>query len=412
MGSLTDKAVRSVSVTSGEKYIADGDGLYIRVRMDGGKTWFFRYTSQGKAKKIQLGVYPGLSLAQARQRTIEMNSLRRSGTDPAESREKDRRDAEIRRAQDLQRVTFATLYERWSKVEAAQHKDGGDYVAGHIRRYVLPAIGSTPVEDVTKKAITEITDSLVADGKNSTARQVFRITRQILGFAVDREIITSDPTTGLKQSKIGGRVIERDRVLSDEEIKLLMMALEASNMIESNKIGLMILLSTGARIGELSAARWEHFDLEQGTWLIPKEHSKNKVEILISLSAFALKRIKALHSLHGAYLWAYPNRKRTGSVDKRTITTQVDDRQQPDGNKTFVLPGGKWTPHDLRRTAATTMVALGVVPDVAERCLNHVEQNRVKRTYQRYDYAKEMKAAWDRLGAHLEELEAESEISR
>jgi integrase len=69
-----------------------------------------------------------------------------------------------------------------------------------------------------------------------------------------------------------------------------------------------------------------------------------------------------------------------------------------------MLPGGKWTPHDLRRTGATMMVSLGVLPEVVERCLNHREQNRVKRIYQRHDYKKEMKAAWQLLGERITAL--------
>jgi len=70
----------------------------------------------------------------------------------------------------------------------------------------------------------------------------------------------------------------------------------------------------------------------------------------------------------------------------------------------LLLPGGKWTPHDLRRTGATIMTAIGVLPEVAERCLNHTEENKIKRTYQRHSYAKEMTAAWRFLGEYLESL--------
>ncbi|MCY1302940.1 hypothetical protein D9M70_526260 [compost metagenome] len=70
----------------------------------------------------------------------------------------------------------------------------------------------------------------------------------------------------------------------------------------------------------------------------------------------------------------------------------------------LLLKGGKWTPHDLRRTGATLMTALGVLPEVAERCLNHTEENKIKRTYQRHSYTKEMSSAWNKLGHHLDML--------
>jgi len=99
-------------------------------------------------------------------------------------------------------------------------------------------------------------------------------------------------------------------------------------------------------------------------------------------------------------------------VCPKTITKQIVDRQRSTAGHrnrskqidSLALPRGLWKPHDLRRTGATLMTALGVLPEVAERCLNHTEENRVKRIYQRYTYEAEMKLAWERLGNHLEQL--------
>lgn len=112
--------------------------------------------------------------------------------------------------------------------------------------------------------------------------------------------------------------------------------------------------------------------------------------------------------------WCYPNTKNTGPVCSKTVTKQLGDRQRQTNQKVMsnrsanaqalILKGGKWTPHDLRRTGATLMTALGVIPEVAERCLNHTEENKVKRTYQRHSYTKEMANAWDILGEHLSNL--------
>jgi len=82
-------------------------------------------------------------------------------------------------------------------------------------------------------------------------------------------------------------------------------------------------------------------------------------------------------------------------------------KQKTNGSKNIdalILPGGKWTPHDLRRTGATIMTMLGIAPEIVERCLNHAEQSKVKRIYQRYSYAPEMKQAWELLGARLGNL--------
>jgi integrase len=103
--------------------------------------------------------------------------------------------------------------------------------------------------------------------------------------------------------------------------------------------------------------------------------------------------------------WCLPARDDLGHVCLKSITKQIKDRvrDEPLSNRTkatasLLLSGGAWTPHDLRRTGATMMGELGVMGEVIERCLNHVEQNKLKRIYQRHELKAEQRDAWRRLG--------------
>ena len=133
---------------------------------------------------------------------------------------------------------------------------------------------------------------------------------------------------------------------------------------------------------------------------------------MIALSSFVLAHLRRLYAITAAGSWCFPASRKDGYVCPKTITKQIVDRQRSTAGyrnrskqiDSLVLPRGLWKPHDLRRTGATLMTALGVLPEVAERCLNHTEENRVKRIYQRYTYEAEMKLAWERLGNHLEQL--------
>jgi integrase len=178
-----------------------------------------------------------------------------------------------------------------------------------------------------------------------------------------------------------------------------------------------IALSTCCRIGELLNARWEHIDYQRKTWLIPDGNAKNGVPLEVHLSDFALRNFKTIQSINHQTEWLFPSRvkkdggRAVGPVNSKTITKQLSDRQRktPLTNRSqaaesLALPYGKWTPHDLRRTGATLMSSLGIAPEIIERCLNHVEPNRIRRTYQRYSYKPEMKRAWDTLGERLEAL--------
>lgn len=446
MGKLNDKAVRAAKVESGEKFLSDGEGLYLRVRPDDApKVWFYRYTMNGIARKLRLGVFGDsanyLALADARIKANDMTALRRQGVDPvlyAEAKEAARQaaiDAEARvAAAEASKITVSALFERWASVDLVRRKDGGAEIRRMFEKDVLPTLGAMLVEDVRKGHITGVTDALLARGVTRMAKLIFSLMRQMFRFAVDRDIIEFEPSAAIRKAKIGGKDTERDRVLSEDEIKALVRQLPKAGLSDSAVSAVWLALSTLCRIGELMTARWEHVDLARRTWWIPPENSKNGKAHTVHLSDFALSQFQRLKDMRGEAdakaleenpeakpsSWVYPNRNRTGAVCPKTITKQLGDRQRPglppmkgraraELSDALVLVGGRWGPHDLRRTGATMMVALGVLPEVAERCLNHVEENKVKRIYQRHSYENEMRQAWTLLGDRLELLTSGAE---
>lgn len=222
----------------------------------------------------------------------------------------------------------------------------------------------------------------------------------------------ADPTFDITKLDIGGKEIERDRVLTESEIRELSLKLESANMQKPIEYALWIILSTCCRVGEISKARWEHVDFELRTWTIPDENSKNAKALTIYLSDFALRQFEGLLALKASEGWIFPARSGLTHVFVNSITKQVGDRQRTKALKnqtkltgSLVLSGGKWTPHDLRRTGATLMGrVLGVPSDVVERCLNQTEKNKVKRIYQRQELTVEQAGAWRLLGERLELL--------
>ena len=246
------------------------------------------------------------------------------------------------------------------------------------------------------------------------AKVVFSLIRQMFNFAVERDIVQFNPTSTINKGRVFGKDNERDRILSDEEIIVLKQKLNDAGLLPKTNIVLWIVLSTCCRIGELLSAKWTHIDFEKRTWLIPSENSKNGKPLVVFLSDFSQRHFKELHNHTGNSVWCYPNRDDSDAVSQKTVTKQIGDRQKAKGElpingrtslvDALILSGGRWTPHDLRRTGASIMTRLKVLPEVAERCLNHTEVSKVKRTYQRYDYADEMTEAWKVLGLHLESL--------
>lgn len=425
MARLTDRQIRSLSINKTEQWVADGGGLYLRVRSDDTpKAWFYRYTLRGHAKKMHIGSYPTISLAEARETAERYRKQAKNGIDPSLERDKHRAALDAEAAKLSARITVNDLFDRWLTVDLSRHKDKGAEIKRMFDKDVLPKIGHLCVEDIKRGHITSVTDALLARGVNRMAKLIFSLIRQMLRFAVDRGVIEYDPSAAIRKANIGGKPVERDRVLGEDEVRALALQLPDAGLKPETEAAVWIALSTCCRIGELTNARWEHIDFAKKTWRIPAENSKNGKQHIIQLSPFAVEQFASIKATADeAFVkkqkkdakaipnpLIYPNREGDEPVCTKTITKQLGDRQRPVDTKpmkrrvqsskaqSLKLIGGKWTPHDLRRTGATMMVMLGVLPEVAERCLNHVEQNRVKRTYQRHSYEAEMREAWTLLG--------------
>lgn len=414
--------------------------LVARITPQGERLFYFRYlNNSGSRVTYPIGTYSRsgedgtMSLADASTRAKQLAGLHKSGIkdikEHFEAEEASRiafRDAELARlAQEKAlseaevkrlsgRMTVSQLFERWMQLEVSERKDGGAEVRRSFEKDVLPTIGELYVDEVIKRQITEVTDVLLARGVKSMGKVIFSLIRQMFNFAVERDFVPNNPTTSINKGRVFGKDEESERVLAEDEIQLLTIKLPESQLIISSELSVWICLSTICRIGELLSARWEHIDFVKKIWTIPASKSKNGKPHKIYLSDFAISYFRKLQQVSGYSAWCYPNEDNDNHVGTKTVTKQLVDRQRTEAtaiirgrskmSTALILPGGHWTPHDLRRTGASLMTQLKVLPDVADLCLNHVQPNKLKRTYLRYDYDVEMKEAWIVLGEYLEKI--------
>lgn len=422
LNKLKDVAFRNIKPTDTEQLLADGGGLFVRVRsaVDGGSISFrLAYRIEKKQKWMTVGTYPTMTLKEAREARDTHKANLKEGRDPALDKQLEKqRQYNIQLAEQAEnakqqaRMTVNKLFENWESLDLSiRRKDKGKDIRRIFEKDVLPAIGAMSVEDVRKGNIAAILDTLLTRGVPRLAKMTLTLMRQMFRFAQDRDIIDNDPTSSIRKAQIGGKDVVRDRHLSEPEIKKLKEQIPNARLLKTTECAIWVILSTCCRIGELCKAKWEHLDLENGTWKIPTENSKNGKPHIIHLSEFAKQQFKTLLSLKKSDIWIYPNTDSTSHVCEKSITKQVGDRQLPvdrermsgrsKHGEALILTGGKWTPHDLRRTGATTMGNLGIRPDVIELCLNHIEQNEMKRTYQHQKLIAERVQAWNLLGERL-----------
>jgi integrase len=408
--------------------------------------------------------HAAFTVQQARDRARDLSALYRSGVRDLRGhfarQEDDRRralaaeDAARAEAERLaavereRRVTVRALFDRWCSVDLKPHvradgtrqgrKDGGEYARQQFERRVFPRIGDRLAPEVTRADLMSILDDTKAAGRLRTANVLLADLKQMFRFAEQRGIVDRDPLAGIVRRDVGGAETQRDRVLSAAELVDLTKRLPAARMNARSTAAVWLLLATGARIGELMGAVWSHHasdlaslqatadeggckvgvvDLDAGTWYLPD--TKNQRDHTVHLSDLAVRLFRGLAALpvttddEKPVPWVFPNTARTGPVCVKSFGKQLADRQRPPERRMqgrakttdgLLLSGGRWTAHDLRRTAASLMAELGVRGDVIDECLNHVIESRVRRTYIRNRRPQEQARAFDVLGTHLEAI--------
>lgn len=283
-----------------EQQISDGDGLFIRVRSiaDGGAVSFrLRYFFEGKYKWLSL---KSAELAAARAERDAYKALLKTGVDPkleAKLKKERVRQQQLDEHEALiklnARVTINDLFSRWCDTDLINRKDSAE-IARMFNKDVLLVLGDLFVEDVRKGHVALVIDKLKQRCVDHLARNLLKLMRQMFRFAVTRDIIEFDPTASLSVAKMTTKPTERDRVLSEDEIRLLKIKMPDANFMHSTECAIWIMLSTCCRVGELSKAQWKHIDFAAKTFFIPIENSKNGKAHKIYLSDFAFLQFQHL----------------------------------------------------------------------------------------------------------------------
>lgn len=431
MTKLTDLQLKSLALADAGQRLSDGGGLFGMVRLDRQRNrpfvfFEYRYRSGSRIRGVKCGTWPADSLKEVRQRRDAFRLKVSEGIDPLEEARLNQLRQQVEQAQEIERQqvelvrlaaekaarrTVRMALAQWYETELSRRKDGGKETIRALDKDVVPAIGEVALPDVRRAMLTDILDRIVQRGARVLANRTFADLRQFFNFCVAREWIDANPLATLTKERVGGKESERERVLSETEIRELRAKLLEANLYRTTEIALWIMLATCCRVGELSLTRWEHVDLERGEWRIPAGNSKNAREHVVLLSDFARRQFEDLRVLTGHSEWCYPANHRDGHVCLKSITKQVRDRQREtpmmhrtQATGTLRLSGGEWTVHDLRRTGATLMGELGVIGEIIERCLNHVEPSKLKRTYQKHERRSDMREAWRLLGQRLDLL--------
>lgn len=419
---LTDKSLRALKPTDREQLVGDGGGLWIRilpVAKGGTINFYYRFQVNNKERRYNCGSYPDTSLADARRKRNTARELVQQGIDPVEQAAQAKASTEAALAAMRLEKTVDGLFEDWERVYLkVHHNDEGAFARAAYELDVKPTIGAMRAREVRLPHIIKVIDVLLDRKVRRKANMVLSQMRQMFRHGLGRGIVDTDPTLGISKKQAGGKEVPVERNLSEDEIKELNDKLNKSGLHPRMMAALRLILATGARVGEITKARWDDTDLTNNTWTIPADNAKNGRLHLIHLSDYALAQINTLKEYRSnSFLLAGARTKPLADGSKpdlplseKTITKAVHDRIRSVALKgrtkstgVLMLSGGEWSPHDLRRTMASRMGDLGVAPHVIERCLNHIQQGIVG-VYQRQEYLVERQAAFELWGKQLTKL--------
>jgi integrase len=401
---FTDKSIKALKPKA-ERYEVWEDkrsGLGVRVSPKGRKTWVYMYRFGGKARRMGLGTYPAVSLASAHVKHAQAKLLLDKGIDPgAQELEKKQieRDAE----------TVADLAEEYLEKWARPRKRSAGEDKRILKKDVLPAWGKRKARDIRRRDVILLLDTIVERGAPIAANRTLGVVRRMFNFAVSRDILDATPVAMVKAP---AKETPRERVLSPEEIRIFWNDLDKAPISPGIVLALKIQLVTAQRKGEIIGAAQSEFDLEdERVWTIPPEHAKNEKTHRVPLSDLAVSLVRSAQALAGESEWLFPSPRGYVPIAGQAVNQALNRALMPPdkrpaaaklANKPQVRLSGI-TPHDLRRTAASNMAALGINRLTIGKVLNHIDQS-VTGIYDLYGYETEKRHALEAWAAHLEEI--------
>lgn len=391
---LTDKAVASLK-TTGVRYEAwdkSKSGFGVRVGSSGTKSFVYVYRFDDQPRRITLGRYPRMSLADAGVAYAEAQRKVAHGIDPGASEVEQRR--RLREAPTVRELGLEYI-ERHCK----PNKRSWEEDLRVLNHDVLPAWGSRKVSSVARADVNALLDDIAARAPIQ-ANRTFAFVRSMFRFAETRDYVVASPCHGVRART---KERTRDRVLEPDEISSLWLAVERPGITETLRLAIRFLLLTAQRIGEVTNVEWSEIDFKQSVWVQPAAKVKNGKPHRVPLSRQALAILKQARQI------AVERQTRIAEQRGDANTTELEPRwvfPSPRGDnpittrsldralRRFRVKGTvpDFRPHDLRRTAATHMTRLGVDRLTVHKLLNHSDRS-VTAIYDRYDREEEKRNA-------------------
>jgi len=384
---FTDKKIQNLKPKAQRYEEWEGNGFGVRVTPRGVKSFVYLYRFEGKARRLTLGTYPTMTLADAHKAHAEAVKKLEQGIDPGI-------ETVAEREEERKAPTVAALADEYIEKWAKPRKRSWREDERILKKDVLPEWGRRKAREITRRDAIRLLDGIVDRGAGIMANRTLATIRKMFNFAVSRDIVPVSPCLAVRAPAPEQR---RDRVLTTDEIRAFWHALEGAKMMaEGTKLALKLQLVTGQRKAEIVTATWDEVDLTDKWWTIPPEKAKNKMAHRVPLSTLALELLQVAKNITGDSQWIFPSPR----TDRHITPEAVDHALRRPGLEAL---GFTFVPHDLRRTAASHMTGMGIPRLVVSKILNHVERG-ITAVYDRHSYDREKRQALEAWAHKLSEI--------
>ena len=397
--SFTARGIRSLQARERPYEIPEtgSPGFVLRIHPTGRKVWMYRYRFEGRLRRLNLGVYRddnrGVSLADARRRYFEARTLRESGADPIDQRD---------RAKEAERIAGELEAKRWSvsrliDYHVEESRAGVDKKRSwaadeaNLRRDIPEDWLERPAESIRREEVREL-HATVAKRAPRVAALVIAALRKAFNRAIDAGVVELNPCDRLRTAQAGSR----ERYLSDTELRTVLANLDVALSTDHADVT-RLCLWTAARRNEVIGMSWSELDFALGVWRLPGARTKNSKphEVTLPDQAVALLRARRRH-VKGVRVFPSP-KDPSRSISPHNFSHAIRRAASALGVAPF-------TPHDLRRTVATHLTRDEQCDRVVlERILNHSDRSVTAR-YDRHTYDKESRRVLQSWADRLDDL--------
>ena len=381
---LTDTAIRNAKPKEKQYKLTDGKGMYVLVKQTG-KYFRLDYRFGGKRKTLALGVYPDVTLKEAREKRDEARKLITHGVDPAQMRKVSKLMHVEHTANNFEAVArewFAKRSANWAESHAKK-------IIRRFELYLFPWLGCRPIAEITPPELLSVLRRIESRGILETAHRVKQTCGQVFRYAIATGRAERDPSVDLRGALAPVKLGRMATITEPKKIGELLRAIEGYEGTPVAKCALRFAPLVFVRPGELRQAEWEEIDFDHSEWRIPAEKMKMKDPHIVPLSKQAVAILNEIHPITCQGRYVFPSiRTNLRPMSNNTILAAL---------RRMGYAKDEMSGHGFRAMASTILHEQGWPSDVIERQLAHAERNNVKAAYNYAQYLPErrrMMQAW------------------